>query len=192
MSLARQNFSEASEAAINQQILVELTASYAYQSMSSWCARDTVSLPGFAAFLRECSEDERKHAQKLIDYMAARGGRVQLKPIPSPEVSIYIELFFLEIIFDHLDYIQMEWKTPMNILETALKYEKEVNQSLLNLHKIAEENEDPALEDFIESEFLEEQIKDIKELADMITQLSRCGDGLGLYIFDRDLAEKHK
>ena len=86
----------------------------------------------------------------------------------------------------------MEWKTPMNILETALKYEKEVNQSLLNLHKIAAENEDPALEDFIESEFLEEQVKDIREIADMITQLARCGgDGLGLFIFDRDLGEKH-
>ena len=103
MSLARQNFSEAAEAAINQQILVELTASYAYQSMSSWCARDTVSLPGLAAFLRESSDDERKHAQKLIDYMALRGGRVQLKPIPSPEVSLIKSIIFHNLFADGME-----------------------------------------------------------------------------------------
>ena len=100
--------------------------------------------------------------------MSKRGGRVDFKPISAPET---------------------EWKSAMNALEVTLKMEKEVNQSLLNLHKIAEENDDPATEDFIENDFLGEQIDDIKRAADYITQLNRCGDGLGLYIFDKEIEE---
>jgi len=55
-----------------------------------------------------------------------------------------------------------------------------VNKSLLNLHKVAEENNDPQLCDFIESEYLEEQVEAIKKIADLVTQLNRVGgDGLG-------------
>jgi ferritin heavy chain len=82
----------------------------------------------------------------------------------------------------------MEWKSALNILETTLKMEKEVNQSLLNLSKIASQNDDPELEDFISSEFLHEQVKDIKHAADLITQLNLAGaSGLGLYLFDKQM-----
>jgi len=57
---------------------------------------------------------------------------------------------------------------------------KDVNKSLLNLHKVAEENNDPQLCDFIETEYLEEQVEAIKKIADLVTQLNRVGgDGLG-------------
>lgn len=41
--------------------------------------------------------------------------------------------------------------------------------------------------DFIESEFLGEQVDDIKLLSDHITNLERVGKGLGEYIFDKNL-----
>lgn len=70
--------------------------------------------------------------------------------------------------------------------------EKDVNQSLLNLSKVSCQNDDPELEDFISSEFLHEQVKDIKFAADMITQLNLAGgSGLGLYLFDKQLQEGH-
>lgn len=56
----------------------------------------------------------------------------------------------------------------------------DVNKSLLNLHKVGEENNDPQLCDFVESEYLEEQVEAIKKIADLVTQLNRVGgDGLG-------------
>jgi ferritin heavy chain len=59
-----------------------------------------------------------------------------------------------------------------------------VNKSLLNLHKVGEENNDPQLCDFIESEYLEEQVEAIKKIADLVTQLNRVGgDGLGCKLF---------
>ena len=38
-------------------------------------------MPGAAAFFAHQSKEETQHAQKLIDYQNARGGRVQLMEI---------------------------------------------------------------------------------------------------------------
>lgn len=46
MSLAKQNFSNASEEAINQQINTELQASQVYLSMAAWAQHSSVALPG--------------------------------------------------------------------------------------------------------------------------------------------------
>lgn len=65
--------------------------------------------------------------------------------------------------------------------------EKEVNQSLLNLNKVASQEDDYELEDFVASEFLHEQVEDIKRAADLVTQLNLAGGtGLGLYLFDKN------
>ena len=67
--------------------------------------------------------------------------------------------------------------------------EKAVNASLLKLHELADESNDPHLADFIEEEFLDDQVVTLKELSDLITQLDRCGnEGLGLYLFDQKLS----
>ncbi len=41
------------------------------------------------------------------------------------------------------------------------------------------------LADFIEGHYLQEQVQSIKELSDYVTQLKRCGAGLGEYQFDK-------
>jgi len=71
-----------------------------------------------------------------------------------------------------------------------LELEKTVNQTLLNLHKIAGDKNDPQLCDFLESNFLEEQVHAIKELSEMVTKLKRVGSGLGEHIFDKELSCK--
>jgi ferritin heavy chain len=62
-----------------------------------------------------------------------------------------------------------------------------VNKSLLNLHKIADGQSDPQMCDFVESSYLGEQVEAIKKLADMVTQLNRVGEGLGVYLWDQQL-----
>jgi len=68
--------------------------------------------------------------------------------------------------------------------------ERNVNQSLLELHAVAGTQNDAHLSDFIESEFLTEQVEAIKELSDLITKLKRAGPGLGEYIFDKDFKKE--
>lgn len=65
-------------------------------------------------------------------------------------------------------------------------------QSLLDIHGIATEKNDANMCDFLESEYLQEQVDAIKELGDHLTNLRRVGEGLGVYIFDKELAEESK
>lgn len=43
--------------------------------------RDDVALPGFAKFFSKSSKDERKHAERLMQYQNMRGGRIVLQDI---------------------------------------------------------------------------------------------------------------
>ena len=62
-----------------------------------------------------------------------------------------------------------------------------MKQSLLDLHKVASGHNDPHLSDHLEEHFLEEQVESINKLAKMHTNLVRVGDGLGVFIFDKEL-----
>jgi len=71
----------------------------------------------------------------------------------------------------------------------TLALERNVNQVLLDLHKVATDHADNHMTDFLEGNFLEEQVESIKKIGDMITQLKRAGPGLGEFIFDKELSE---
>ena len=58
----------------------------------------------------------------------------------------------------------MEWSSPLEALEAVLELEKTVNGSLLAIHKEAEDRHDAHLEDYLESEFLEDQVGEIKKM----------------------------
>merc|ERR1712060_593620 len=72
-------------------------------------------------------------------------------------------------------------------MEAALELEKTVNQSLLDLHKVARDKGDGHLCDFLESEYLAEQVEGIKAIGDLIVKMKRAGDGLGLYLIDKEM-----
>nr|ACB70370.1 ferritin [Ornithodoros coriaceus] len=161
----RQNYHTDCEARINKQINMELYASYVYLSMSYYFDRDDVALHGFHKFFKKCSHEENEHAQKFMKYQNMRGGRVVLQPIQKPS--------------------QDEWGSGLEAMQAALELEKSVNQALLDLHRVATDHNDAQLCDFLESEYLKEQVEAIKELSDYITSLKRVGPGLGEYMFDK-------
>ena len=53
--------------------------------MACFFNRDDIALPGLAKYFRRSSDDERSHAQKLMDLQASRGGRVHLQAILAPD-----------------------------------------------------------------------------------------------------------
>ncbi|BHF79629.1 hypothetical protein SprV_0702276600 [Sparganum proliferum] len=123
--------------------------------------RDDVALPGFHKFFSKASEEEREHAIKN-----KRGGRIVLQDIAKPAVT--------------------EWSSGLEAMETALKIEREVNDSLLELHRIATAKDDSQFCDFLESEYLKEQVDSIKQISGYVTNLRNVGPGLGEYIFDKE------
>jgi len=166
-SRIRTNFHANSEALINKQINMELHASYVYMSMAAYFDRDDVALHGFAKRFRENSEEEREHAMKFIQYQNMRGGRVVFQDIPKAPSD--------------------EWGSAVEAVTATLKLEKTVHESLLSLHKVASDHNDAQLTDFLEGEFLKEQVEAQKEIGDLLTKLKRAGDGVGLHIIDKEL-----
>lgn len=170
MAQVKQNYHAECEAGVNKQINLELYASYVYQSMAWYFDRDDVALPGFHKFFKKSSEEEREHAEKFMKFQNARGGRIVLQNIEKPEMD--------------------EWGSGLNAMQMTLTLERNVNEVLLELHKVATKHEDNHMTDFLEGNFLEEQVVSIKEISEMITQLKRVGPGLGEYMFDKELQER--
>lgn len=168
-SQVRQNYHVESEAGLNKQINLELHASYNYVAMSMYFDRDDVALQGFAKFFKKSGDDERDHAEKMMKYQNMRGGRIVLQDVAKPARD--------------------SWGTGLEAMQTALEMEKNVNQALLDLHKVASARGDPQMADFLESSFLEEQVESIKEIGDHVTSLKRVGPGLGEYMFSKETLE---
>ncbi|CAL5407520.1 unnamed protein product [Camellia sinensis] len=170
-SLARQKYSDECEASINEQINVEYNVSYVYHAMFAYFDRDNVALKGLAKFFEESSEEERDHAEKFMKYQNKRGGKVKLQSILMPLSE-----------FDHA-----EKGDALYGMELALSLEKLTNEKLLNLHAVAMRHNDVQLADFIESEFLNEQVEAIKKISEYVAQLRRVGKGHGVWHFNQML-----
>jgi len=162
----RQNYDQECEAGVNKQINLELYASYVYLSMAYYFDRDDVALPGFFKFFKKSSDEEREHAQKLMKFQNERGGRIVLQNIEKPALQ--------------------EWGSCVDAMQTALQLERNVNQALLDLHKLSEVKGDAHMMDFLETHYLTEQVEAIKELGGYVTNLKRVGTGLGEYMFDKE------
>lgn len=60
----------------------------------------------------------------------------------------------------------------------------------MTLHAVGAMHNDANFCDFIENEFLQEQVDAIKEIGDHVTNLKRVGEGLGVYMFDKELVKE--
>ncbi len=128
-----------------------------------------MALPGFAKFFKKSGDEEKEHAEKLMSFQVQRGGKVVLEDIKKPAKD--------------------DWEGPLKAMQAALQLERDVNQALLDLHKIADEHGDSQMSDFIEGNYLQEQVEAIKEISGHITNIKRCGPGHGIFHFDKELGE---
>ena len=96
-----------------------------------------------------------------------RGGRVVLQNITKPNTD--------------------DWESALSAVEASLELEKSVHESLLAMHKNAGEQGDAQLTDFLEGEYLKEQVEAQKEIGDLITKMKRAGNTVGLHIIDKKL-----
>ena len=128
-----------------------------------------MALKGFSKFFKKSSDEELEHAEKLMKYQNQRGGRMVFQDLKKPEKD--------------------DWGSGLDAMQAALALEKTVNQSLMDLHKIAENRDDPQMQDFLEQNYLHEQVEAIKELGDYVTNLKKVGPGHGEWHFDKELCD---
>lgn len=129
-------------------------------------------LANVAAFFKKESGEERHHAEMLMEYQVKRGGVVKLETIMPPHTE-----------FDH-----PEKGDALYAFELALSLEKLNFQKLRHLHEVAEKHGDSQMCDFIEGGLLADQMESVYEVAEKVAQLRRVGKGLGVYVFDQELA----
>ena len=171
------------EEKVNYQINLEYQASYQYDLIASYFKNKNVGLDNIGDYFLKNGNEEREHAHKFIDYQNKRGGMVKFNNIEDV----------------NLDYLNNNIKKKENVnsldennillsFKKALMMEEYIYENLLELHKVGEVHNDPQLCNFIEGEFLEEQITAIYELEKIISQLKLIGDnGHGLWDFNKNL-----
>lgn len=163
----RQNFHKDSESLINDLINMSLELGYTCKSMAYYFDRDDIGLYGMSDFNRWCAREAFATARYLMDYIVVRGGRVQFETIKKPDTE--------------------EWGSPLESLQSLLKYKQKLNALVLKVHDSATDNHDPHLNDFIESEILKPLVSFIRKIGVLISNLKRAGPNLGEYQFNKDL-----
>lgn len=160
----RQNWSDVCEKALNQHIIKEYQASLTYHILSNYFNRDDVGLNKLVEYFNKASLEEREHANKLMNYQNMRGGIV---------------------ILDNINVNNIVLQKPNDILSAfhiALDLEKQINNHLLNLHNISDEQSDAQFCDYLEGEFLKEQVEAISEISKIVSVIERFnGDQHGIW-----------
>ncbi|KAM5325785.1 ferritin light chain-like [Glossophaga mutica] len=172
-SQIHQDYSTDVEAAINHLADLHLWASNTYLSPGFYFDHDNVTLQGVGHLFRELAEEKHEGAQRLLKLQNQHGGRILFQDMVKPS--------------------QDEWGKTQNATEAALALEKNLNQDLLDLHALSFAHTDLHLCDFLENNFLDEEVKLIKKMGDHLTNIQRLGSpgtGMGVYLFER-LTLKH-
>ncbi|XP_042638205.1 ferritin heavy chain-like [Orycteropus afer afer] len=146
-----QNYKQECKSVINMQINLKLYVSYVYLSMTYHFDRQDTALKNFSAYFLRHSHEEHRHAETLLQPQNRRRGRIQLYYIRSPNVD--------------------DWGSGLSAMEHVFHLAHSVNQSLLDLHEMATDNNDAQLCDFLERHFLLKQVRIITELGNHVSNL---------------------
>ncbi|KAK2094805.1 hypothetical protein P7K49_026221 [Saguinus oedipus] len=148
-SQIRQNYSTNVEAAVTRLVHVYLQASYTCLSLGFHFLHDGVALEGVSHFFHELAEKRILHLLKMQNQ---RGGRAVFQDIKK--------------------LAQDEWGKTLDAMESATALEKNLNQALFDLHALWSAHTDPHLCDFLEGQFLNEEVRLINKMGDHLTNLS--------------------
>lgn len=152
----------------NHLIQVELNSAYLYLAMSTYFIR--MNLPGMAAWLRLQHDEERGHAQQLMNFVVDRGGTVEVRAIPAQPVN---------------------FGSPLEAWQQVLKHEQYVTQNYQQAYDMAAKAQDyqslPILQDF-----LREQVDEVAQATVIVGQLQMARDNTAaILLLDRELGQRN-
>ena len=135
--------------ALNKQIQHEQSNAHAYEAVSLYFGR--LNLHGLETFMAHQAEDERMHAERLIEHVKDRGGQVELLAIPAPRT---------------------EFASPLEAVNSVRDLERATTETIHRLFELARKESDHALEVRLHW-FITEQVEEEKwssELAALMQQ----------------------
>jgi ferritin len=157
--------SEAMTDRLNEQINLEMSSSYLYLQMSSWCAYK--ALDGCATFLSQHADEEMTHMRRLISYLQETGALAVLGSMEAPpnEFNSLTELF--EKIYVHEQFVTGKINDLVHLANTEPDY---ATLQFLQWY-VTEQHQE---------EFL------FKSILDKIKLIGT--EGQGLFFIDREIA----
>lgn len=154
------------EESLNNQLNMELYSAYIYLSMASYF--QSINLSGFAHWMNVQLQEEQTHAIRFYNFINERNGRVTLQQIDKPKI---------------------DWSSPLEAFEDALRHEEKVTESINNMVNLAIDNKDHATNIFLQW-FVTEQVEEEASVSEVINKLNLMGDNSGLFLVDRELAQR--
>ena len=152
------------EKAINNQINAELYSSYLYVSMGMYF--ESADMSGAAKWMNAQAQEELVHAEKFMNYVNERGGRVVLEAIEKPPV---------------------EWESGLTAFEVALDHERKVSSLINELVSLARSENDYMTDNFLQW-FVSEQVEEEASVGEVVRKMRLAGEsGGGRFMIDKEL-----
>lgn len=153
--------------ALNAQINAEFWSAYLYLSMSTDAM--VKGYKGISNWFSTQFQEEQAHAQIFINYVLARGGKVELAPIAA---------------------VQTEWESPLAMFRNTLEHEQKVTALIDNLCQTAMDAKDFATVNML-NWFVTEQVEEEDNARTIIDSLKMVeGNSVGLYMIDKELGAR--
>lgn len=153
--------------AINEQINWEFWSGYLYLAMANHF--ESAGRKGMANWFRIQFKEEFDHALIFINYLNARGGKVNLAPIAE---------------------VPQSWDSPLHAFSNTLEHEQCVTRRIHDLYALAEAEHDFATRQML-NWFVAEQVEEEETAQDIIDNLSLVGeDGTGIFQIDTELGQR--
>jgi ferritin len=153
------------EEAIITQLNFEIESAFVYLAMKNYL--ENLSLDGFVNWFDVQFQEEMAHAQKFMNFVNDRGGRVEIRGFETP---------------------RNEFDSVLDALETSLKHEKEVTRRIHELMKMAIELQDFAAVSLLQW-YVDEQVEEEDNFTKLIEKVKLVKD-VGLYMLDKELATR--
>ena len=139
---------------LQQQIRNEFTASQQYIAVAVWF--DDQDLPQLAKHFYHQALEERNHAMMIVQYLLDN----DIHPaIPG------------------VDEVRNDFSSAAELVELALKQEKEVTDEIVKLARVARDEDDFKGEQFMQW-FLKEQVEEVAKMTTLLNVVRRAGDNL--------------
>jgi ferritin len=139
---------------LQEQVRHEFTASQQYIALAVWF--DGQDLPQLAKHFYKQSLEERNHAMMIVQYLLDNG----LAPV-----------------IPGIDEVKNDFSSPAELVELALKQEKEVTDEIIKLAKTARDEDDYKGEQFMQW-FVKEQVEEVAKMTTLLNIVHRSNGNL--------------
>ncbi|HEV7646580.1 MAG TPA: ferritin [Actinophytocola sp.] len=139
---------------LQEQVRNEFTASQQYVALAVWFDRQ--DLPQLAKHFYRQSLEERNHAMMIAQYL--------LDNDIAPAIS-------------GVGDVRTDFEDAAELVSLALQQEKNVTDEIINLAKVARDEDDYKGEQFMQW-FLKEQVEEVSQMTTMLNVVRRAGGNL--------------